>query len=86
MIQPRYNKQNNTIVLGFDSIEINLVWCYVLWCHNHNNNITKHNLNTVDGLDMKIIVQTPSPLHPTTTETQRKPLGAPNKHLLTTTK
>ena len=25
MIQPKYNKQNNTIFLGFDSIEINLV-------------------------------------------------------------
>ena len=24
MIQPKYNKQNNTIFLGFDSIEINL--------------------------------------------------------------
>ena len=25
MIQPKYNKQNGTIFLGFDSIEINLV-------------------------------------------------------------
>ena len=25
MIQPKYNKQNNAIFLGFDSIEINLV-------------------------------------------------------------
>ena len=25
MIQPKYNKQNSTIFLGFDSIEINLV-------------------------------------------------------------
>ena len=26
MIQPKHNKQNNTIFLGFDSIEINLVF------------------------------------------------------------
>ena len=26
MIQPKYKKQNNTIFLGFDSIEINLVF------------------------------------------------------------
>ena len=25
MIQPKYNRQNSTIFLGFDSIEINLV-------------------------------------------------------------
>ena len=30
MIQPKYNKQINTIFLGFDSIEINLVPDYVL--------------------------------------------------------
>ena len=30
MIQPKYNKQNNTIFLGFDSIEINLVLtCFI---------------------------------------------------------
>ena len=28
MIQPKYNKQNNTILLSFDSIEINLVSLY----------------------------------------------------------
>ena len=26
MIRPKYNKQNNTIFMGFDSIEINLVF------------------------------------------------------------
>ena len=29
MIQPKHYKQNNTIFLGFDSIEINLV--LILW-------------------------------------------------------
>ena len=28
MIQPKYNKQNNTIFLAFDSIEINQVMTY----------------------------------------------------------
>ena len=28
MIQPKYNKQNNAIFLGFDSIEINLFFFY----------------------------------------------------------
>ena len=29
MIQPKYNKQNNTTFLGFDSIEINLI-CIIM--------------------------------------------------------
>ena len=32
-------------------------------CHNHNENTTEHNLDTVFGLDMKMTVQTP-PNHP----------------------
>ena len=28
MIEPKYNKQNITIFLGFDSIEINLGFCF----------------------------------------------------------
>ena len=42
---------------------------------------TKHNLNTVVGLDTKIAVQTPPPYHPTT-KTLQKPSGL---HSLTTT-
>ena len=33
MIQPKYNKQNNTIFLGFDSLEINLVSLIKMFAH-----------------------------------------------------
>ena len=34
-----------------------------LYCHKPNDNTTLYNLNTVDGLDMKMILHTPPP-HP----------------------
>ena len=52
------------------------------YCYNPYDNLTKHNLNTVVGLDTKMTVQT----QPYPTENQWWPPGDSDQHLLTTTK